>query len=154
MTQQFDQGPYLAAALLCERLLVEKDEVASAIRIIDRINRTAVGASPPERMEPFDYEVTLVVILKAGWAHGSHPLRITLVTPQGESRGILNQTVFFEGDEDRGVNVVGRIVIRLEMEGIYWFEVRLGENDGKLLTRIPLRVIYSRMVTQPRGGGK
>jgi hypothetical protein len=150
---QFDKGPYLSAALLCEKLLIEKDGVTSAIRIIDRVTRTAVGANPPEQMDPFDYYLTLVVTLKAGWAHGSYPLRIALMSPQKGSRDILKQTVFFEGGEDRGVNVVGQMGIKLEVEGIYWFEVFLGEKSAeKLLTRIPLRVIYLRTFTPPPRG--
>jgi hypothetical protein len=150
---QFDQGPYLSAALLCEKLLIDNDGVASAIRIIDRVTRTAVGASPPEQMEPFDYHLTFVVTLKAGWAHGSYPLRIALVSPQAGSRDILKQTVFFEGGEDRGVNVVGQMTVRFEAEGIYWFELFLGEKkEEKLLTRIPLRVIYLRTFTPPPRG--
>ena len=93
----FDKGPYLSAALLCEKLLIEKDGVASAIRIVDRVTRTAVGVSPPEQMEPFDHVLTLVVTLKAGWAQGSYPMRVALICPQGSSRDILKQTVFFEG---------------------------------------------------------
>ena len=30
-------GPYLAAAFLCEKVLQEKDEAVSIIRIIDRV---------------------------------------------------------------------------------------------------------------------
>ena len=41
----FDQGPYLSAALLCEKVLEEKDGVKSAIRIIDRVTRTVTGPS-------------------------------------------------------------------------------------------------------------
>lgn len=150
----FDQGPYLSAALLCEKLLIERDGVSSAIRIIDRVTHTAVGVSPPEQMEPFDYKLTLVVTLKAGWAHGSRPLRVTLVDPGKEgTRDVLKQTVFFEGGEDRGVSVVSQMVVKFKVEGIYWFEIFLGEKEGeKLLTRIPLRVIYLRTFTPPPHG--
>lgn len=149
----FDKGPYLSAALLCEKLLIEKDGVTSAIRIIDRVTHTAVGVSPPEEMEPFNYVLTLVVTLKAGWAQGSYPMRIALVSPQGSSRDILKQTVFFEGGEDRGNSVVGQMAVRFDVEGIYWFEVLLGEQKSeRLLTRIPLRVIYLRTFTPPPRG--
>ena len=149
----FDKGPYLSAALLCEKLLMEKDGVASAIRIVDRVTHTAVGVSPPEQMEPFDYVLTLVVTLKAGWAQGSYPMRIALVSPARGSRNILKQTVFFEGGEDRGNSVVAQMAVRFEVEGIYWFEVFLGEQTAeRLLTRIPLRVIYLRTFTPPPRG--
>ena len=149
----FDKGPYLSAALLCEKLLIERDGVASVIRIIDRVTHTAVGVSPPEQMEPFNYALTLVVTLKAGWAQGSYPMRIALVSPERGGRDILKQTVFFEGGEDRGNSVVGQIAVRFDIEGIYWFEVFLGEQKSeRLLTRIPLRVIYLRTFTPPPRG--
>ena len=148
-----DKGPYLSAALLCEKLLIEKDGVTSAIRIIDRVTRTVVGVNPPEQMEPFDYVLTLVVTLKAGWVHGAYPVRIALVSPQGESRDILKQTVFFEGGEDKGNSIVGQMAVRFEVEGIYWFEVFFGEQETeRLLTKIPLRVIYLRTFTPPPRG--
>ncbi len=143
-----DQGPFLCAALLCEKLLLEQDGVSSAIRVIDRVTRTAAGPRPPEEMESFEYEVTLVVILKAGWTHGSHPLRIEMIRPPGETQVILQQTVFFDGGEDRGVNVVSRMRLQLSQEGLYWFEVFLG---SRMLTKIPMRVVYQRVFTPQRG---
>lgn len=147
--QPTEQGPYLTAALLCERVLVEQDGVKSAIRIIDRVIRTAMGPNPPERMEPFDYQVFLMITLKSGWARGSYPLRVCVVRPpESESRTVLQQTVLFEGEEDRGVELIGGMTIRFELEGIYWFEVLLAE---RLLTRIPLRVVYVRKFTPTTG---
>ena len=147
-TSPSNQGPFLCAALLCERLLLEQDGVSSAIRIIDRVTRTVMGSNPPEEMEPFEYEVTLVIILKAGWTHGSHPLRLDMVKPPGETQVLLQQTVFFEGGEDRGVSVVSRMRLRLSHEGLHWFEVFL---EGRLLTKIPMRVVYQRLFTPQRG---
>lgn len=40
-------GPYLQAALLCERVMEEKDGVLSVIRIIDRLIHTALGPAGP-----------------------------------------------------------------------------------------------------------
>jgi len=148
----FEEGPYLSAAFLCEKVLEERDGVKSAIRIIDRVTRTVVGPSPPDTMEPFDYDATLLVRLKSGWARGSYPLRIRLVKPSGASPPPLQQTVYFEGEEDRGIDVVVNMRIKFEITGIYWIEVYLGEVR---LTRIPLRVIYMPQVRQmygPSGG--
>ena len=115
----FKQGPYLAAAFLCERVLVEQDGVLSAIRVVDRVTRTIVGPSPPDKMEPFDYEITLLVTLKKGHVEGSHLLNIALVSPPGDTRSLLQQTILFDGQEDRGVNVISRMAMRLEVEGLY-----------------------------------
>jgi|SRR3990172_5065939 len=147
----FEQGPYLSAALLCEKVLIEQDGVKSAIRIIDRVTRTAVGPSPPEEMAPFEHEIALFVRLKSGWARGSYPLRIRFVKPDSESLlPPFQSTIPLEGEEDRGADVVVNMKLRLDMPGIYWFHVELGDIR---LTQVPLRVIYIRQVTQTHGGG-
>lgn len=144
----FEHGPYLLAAFLCEKVLEERDGVKSAIRIIDRVTRTAIGPSPPETMEPFDYDTTLLIKLKSGWARGPFALQVRLAKPSGESAAPLQQTVYFEGEEDRGIDVVVNMRIKFEMTGIYWFQVYLREV---CLTQIPLRVIYMPQVRQIRG---
>lgn len=146
----FNRGPYLSAAVLCEKVLEEKDGVKSAIRIIDRVIHTVVGPKPPETMEPFDYEVTLFVRLKSGDQRGPLPLRITLVKPSGENPPSLEQTVVFEGEEDRGVDVVGKMRIKFDVPGIYWFQIYLKDV---FLTKIPLRVIYVPQIRQTQGPG-
>ena len=144
----FKDGPYLSAAFLCEKVLEERDGVKSAIRIIDRVTHTVIAPSPPETMEPFDYDATLLIKLKSGWARGPLPLEVRLVKPSGESPPSLQQTVHFEGEEDRGVDVVVNMRIKFEMTGIYWIQVYLHDV---CLTQIPLRVIYMPQVRQIRG---
>lgn len=147
-TIPFEDGPYLSAAILCEKVLVEQDGVKSAIRIIDRVTHTVVSPTPPARMEPFDYEVTLLIKIKSGWARGAFPLRVILVKPSGESPAPLQQTIYFEGEEDRGVDVIANMRIKFDLTGIYWFEIYL--KDVRL-TRIPFRVIYMPQVRQIHG---
>ncbi len=53
---------------------------------------------------------------------------------------IPSVTVQLEG-EDRGANIVMEIHTKFELEGLYWFSVFF---DDELLTRMPLRVLYSR----------
>lgn len=153
MTTQgtFDRGPFLLAAILCEKVLEEKDGVKSAIRIIDRVTRTVVGPNPPSEMEHFDYEATLLLRLKSGWARGVHSLGIRLVKPSGESPAPMIQSVLFEGDEDRGVDVVAKLGIRFDQSGIYWFQISL--NDVRL-TQVPLRVVYMPETRQIGGQGE
>ena len=147
-TAEREQGPFLSAALICEKVLDEKDGVKSAIRIIDRITRTAIGPSPPEEMEPFNWEGALLIRLKSGWARGSYRLTIRLVKPSGESPTPMHHTVFFEGEEDRGVDIVANLRIRFDQIGIYWFKVYL---EDSLLTQIPLRIVYIPQVKQIPG---
>jgi hypothetical protein len=46
------EGPYLAAAVFCEKVLQEKDSVYTLVRIVDRLIMHATGVNPPEKM-PF-----------------------------------------------------------------------------------------------------
>ena len=137
----FHDGPHLQAAFLCERVLVERDGVKSVIRIIDRVTHTVVSPDPPQEMEPFDYRLWLFLSFKSGSARGSHDLKVRLVRPSGESPAPFTQTILFEGDDERGNDVIADLNIRLTDTGLYWFDVRL--NDVRV-TRIPLRVVYMR----------
>lgn len=140
----FDRGPYLSAAFLCEKVLVERDEVKSAIRIFDRTTHAAAGPTPPQQMEPFDYEFALFLRFKSGEARGPMQLRVTLIRPSGESPTPTVQQIYFEGEEDRGVDIVGRMRVRVTMPGVHWFIIHL---DDEIVTRVPWRVIYSPVIT-------
>ncbi|MBA7596043.1 hypothetical protein ES703_07023 [subsurface metagenome] len=144
----FERGPYLLAAFICEKVLEEKDGVKSAIRIIDRVTRTVVDPSPPEKMEPFDHELTLLIKLKSGNARGVYPIQVRLVKPSGESPTPFAQNVLFEGEEDRGVDIVMNMKVRFDQTGIYWFHIYLGDVR---LTQIPFRVNYVPQVRQVPG---
>lgn len=150
--QRFEEGPYLSAAILCEKVLVEQDGVKSVVRIIDRVIRQAIGPNPPQEMEPFDYEATLLIRFKSGRARGTYPLEIQLIKPSSESAMPLKQTILFEGEEDRGMDIVANMKIKFDLAGIYWFNIVL--NDV-CLTRIPFRVVYLpqvRRMSAPSGG--
>ena len=144
----FERGPFLLCALTCEKVLEEKDGVKSAIRMVDRITRTAVGPSPPREVEPFEHDLTLLIKLKSGSARGAHDLEVRLVKPSGESPPPLMQTVYFEGEEDRGIDIVANMRIKFDLTGVYWFHVYL---DGVRLTQIPVRIIYMPQIRQIRG---
>lgn len=148
--QQFERGPYLSAALLCEKVLVEQDGVKSAIRIVDRVTRTAVGPNPPLEMEPFEYDLKLLIKFKSGWARGVHTVKIQTAKPSGELTPEIINSVLFEGEEDRGVDIMMDVRFRLDQTGIYWIHIYL--NDARV-TQIPLRVIYIPQIRQVRGRG-
>jgi len=140
-------GPYLTAALICERVLIEKDDVLSPIRIIDRlINQTltiiAGGAPTPPEPEPDPVTLTLFISLKSGKARGTHQVKIALEQPSGIKSRPQELPVLFEG-EDKGANLILPFRIKPDPEGLYWFHILL---DDELLTRIPLRVIHQRSI--------
>lgn len=135
----FERGPFLSAAFLCEKVLVEQDGVKSAIRIIDRVTHQVAGLNPPQQMQPFTYQMTLFLRFKSGEARGPHSLRITLIKPSGESPAPTQRVIHFEGEDDRGNDIIGNMNLSLDMPGLYWFEVHL---DDERITKVPFRVIY------------
>ncbi len=137
----FEQGPYLKTALFCEHVLREADGVSSLIRIIDRIIHTRTGPDAPTEMPPVSYNLKVFISLASGEARGSHEIKIELEEPSGLRKPLTTGTMLFEG-EDKGVNLIMNMALTFEYQGLYWFHVYL--DDG-LLTKMPLRLIYSRV---------
>ena len=141
----FERGPYLSAAFLCEKVLVEQNDIKSAIRIFDRTTHTVGAPDPPQEMEPFEYEFILFIRFKSGDVRGPRQLRVTLIRPSGESPTPMSQQIYFEGEEDRGVDIVANMRIRVMMPGVHWFVIEL---EGAAVTKVPWRVIYSPVITR------
>ena len=87
-------------------------------------------------------EASLLVRFKSGAARGAHQLRVLIEKPSGESSSIINQAILFEGEDDRGADIVGGLT--LDMTGLYWFDIHLNEVR---ITRVPLRIVYLPRVT-------
>jgi len=135
-------GPYLAAALFCERVIEEKDGVLSIVRVIDRIIHSASGADTPEVMPPLSYGLTALICLKSGKASGAVQVRVDMESPSGLVKSGPSMTALMEGGEgDRGQNLIMKMQMMFEEPGLYWFNVRV---EDKIVTRMPLRVVYMR----------
>jgi len=145
----FERGPYLAAAVLCERVLTEQDGVNSLIRIVDRITQTATGAEPPFDLPPFEYTLWAFISFKSGTARGTKELSIRIQKPSGDSPPVQTLSVNFEGEDDRGANLVIQLQLQIDVVGVWWFDVNL---DGIHVTRLPLRIIYMRQPQATRPG--
>lgn len=144
-TYPFETGPYLSAALICEKVLIEADGVKSAIRIVDRVTRQAFGPNPPEEMAPWDYDIYMFLRFKSGRARGPMTLEIQPEKPSGEYVPSQKMTIIFEGEDDRGIDSIGQVRLKVDQVGIYWFNVIL---KGVRITRIPLRIIYVPQITR------
>ncbi len=135
-------GPYLTAALICERILQEKDDVTSVIRIVDRLVVMANANNSPETMPTTTVNnLNLLISLKSGKARGRHTVKVRIEMPSGLKLPDQLLPVLFEG-EDRGANLIINLNMVVDQEGVYWFNVLLEEQ---LLTRIPLRILYQRI---------
>jgi len=142
----FELGPYLKAAIFCEKVLREADGVMSFIRAVDRVTVTATGPDAPDTMPKMPYSITAVISLTSGQSRGRHEVKIEPEEPSGLKKKPFLATVQMEG-EDRGANVVLNMQYTFEMEGLYWFYVYL---DDTLLTKMPFRVMYARVSTGPQ----
>jgi hypothetical protein len=141
-------GPHLQAALICERVLQEHDGTISAIRIIDRLTHFVQGPNVPEALPSFQQQIAFLIALKSGAARGRHTVRLDVEKPSGEQAPLASFPVHFEGEE-RGVNLVLNTMFAPDQEGLYWFDVWLGQEER--LTRMPLSVRYQPGPT-PLGG--
>lgn len=130
-------GPYLAAAFFCEKVLRETDGVVSFIRAVDRWTVTG----PTETMPTTLIQNTLVVIMKSGIHRGASQITVTPSTPTGKIMPAITVSASFEGDDDRGIQLIAPMAFPVEETGVYWFELTI---DGRSFTQLPLRVIYLR----------
>ncbi len=88
----------------------------------------------------------MVLALKPDKARGRHEIRVIPEQPSGETQKPMELSMNMEG-EDRGQNIVFDVAFTFTMEGLYWFNVYF---DGSLLTKMPFRVKYQRLVTGGR----
>lgn len=138
----FENGPYLIVAAFCELVIEDKSGVLSLIRIVDRLTVSSQGPEAPDDMPPTTLNWSLVLSMKSGKMHGSHPVKIEPELPTGERLDPIIVPAHFEGG-NRGINIVSKINMKLEEPGIYWFRVYI---DNKFLTQIPIEVIYAKLV--------
>ena len=149
-TVPFHDGPHLLCAVLCEKVLQEVDGVKTAVRMIDRIRHSVVQAEGAStEMAPFEFQMFLLIRFKSGSARGSMELQLRIQKPSGESTVPPPMNINLEGDDDRGVDIVAPMNIRLEFTGLYWFDLEL---NGIRITRMPLRVFYN-PIRLPEGPG-
>lgn len=133
-------GPYIQVAAFAERVLEERGEVLSLIRVIDSINVQAHGANAPDELPATDQiNVSLVLMLKSGDARGRHPLTIEIETPVGHTLPAQTIDATFDGGV-RGVQLVLAFLLDA-VEGTFWFHVKIHD---RVVTRMPLTVTYQR----------
>jgi hypothetical protein len=133
-------GPHLQAAFLCEKVLVERDGIASFIRVTDRFMRPKKGALP-FGTQVMPIQVMLVVIFKAGGLPtGTYKVRIRVNRPDPNAPPLMqiDHEVFSESGPDRGFAVITPLFMNLDDEGLYWIDVSFVDQK---VTRIPFRVV-------------
>lgn len=145
----FETGPYLAAAFLCERVLMEQDGVPSFIRVVDVFTRPVVTENPSDPLPPEVVVCTLAVTFKPGDARGSFDVALRIEKPSGEQQEMGAFNVHFDGGPARGANVFVNLELEMDQEGVWWIDV-LGGPQQRLMTRIPAELRYQRLRANPQ----
>jgi hypothetical protein len=143
-------GPFVQTAALCERVLEEKDNVLSLIRVIDGWTSWAQGPDAPSEMPPFVLNGTYLLCLKAGAARGRFRYRFELEMPTGQTQALTEMDANFQGGVS-GVNLRVNLQIQIVHVGKHWINVVCTypesmepDTDPQLISRTPLSVNYMR----------
>ena len=132
--------PLVAAACACDKVLVERDNTATLIRIVDTYTfPTPTTAIPPSSRPAVSF--TLFISLKSGDLTGQHEVGLLLRQPNGKSPPAQRWPVVLNGGE-HGVNLTVDFTLAGEPGampemGLYWFDVLWGTD---VLTSIPVRL--------------
>ncbi len=154
MTDYSHLGPFVQTAALCERVLEEKDNVLSLIRVIDGWTSWAQGPEAPSEMPPFILNGTYLLSLKAGAALGRFRYRFDLEMPSGQTQALTEMDANFQGGVS-GVNLRVNLQIQIVLEGTHWINVvrtypqpvqpeQGPDLASNLVSRTPLSVQYMR----------
>ena len=132
--------PIVTAAVICERVLTEKDDVVSAIRIFDRLFYVPL----PPGIDPGLGRIQFVflVMLKRGDAPSRrHDITVVVESPSGKEARAMGEpaiSIEFPGeDPDAGVNLQVGVALLPAEEGLHWVEMSI---DGHLSSRTPFRL--------------
>jgi hypothetical protein len=128
--------PYVTAALLCEKVLQEKDDSLTLMRIADRVQYRLEGSGLPEGSKPI-INIQGLVSLKSGLVTGEHVIKIIMERPNGDRKDVASFPVNFLG-KDQGQNMILNMGLGVDQDGLYWFDVVF---DEEVLTRVPLMVM-------------
>lgn len=143
MSAYLSLGPYVQAALLCERVVQENGGRVTIVRLLDRVLVRAGKAPDSGQISPTIVSCHAVVILKTGSRPGDYKLRILLTSPSKKPLREFSTDINLPAEEDQGVNIVMPIQFSATEEGVYWFEVRLN-NEEVPLTKTSLRLVHVR----------
>ncbi len=131
-------GPYVHAALFCDRVLLDADGSLSAIRIVDRVN---VPAEPSES-NPARVSLFLLVSMRFGDAR-PRKIQVEAEDPAGE-RTVVAEAAPVPGAA--GVNIYGQLQMGLNRTGDHWFRVL---SDGVEVNRTLLTIAVQPLPEQP-----
>jgi hypothetical protein len=127
------------SAFLCERVLTEKDGVQTYVRVVDSFTARVLPGGKAR------VQASLVVIIKSSEA-GEHKANIRLKAPSDKVAPMGEEMPVALKGAEHGMTLNIMVVLDLEEEGIYTFEILL---DGEQAMRVPLRVRLETLLPEP-----
>jgi hypothetical protein len=129
------------------RILREKDDIHSVIRIVDAVTLNPVeGGFPPG--VTLELPLEFFVMFVQGDTSGELEFGLRLITPSGISESGGSWKAPLGGPpESAHAFITKALRLKWEAEGLYWYELLA---DGVPVTRVPLRVT----IAQPTAGGE
>jgi hypothetical protein len=144
MGQAVADKPYLAAAFFCEKVLEQKDDVLTIVRIVDTFFVTIPDNLPlSPGVKPAIQIAGLLSFKKAslGTEGEKHEARMKLRLPSGRVHSLPAREFNFKPDELSGYNMILNIALGVEEYGLFWLEISV--DDDEVMTRMPFRLLQA-----------
>jgi hypothetical protein len=133
-------GPFVAMAVLCERVEPRADGTVDVFGIVDGVVLTAEDDDPLSLHPAAVLSLNVLLSLKAGALRGEHEVGVQGVYPSSSPGPGVSRRVQFT-DDLPGASFVVPLELAVHEPGTYAFDVCC---DGRLLTKIALQVVYER----------
>jgi hypothetical protein len=138
-----------ATALVCERVLLETDQVASAIRIVD-VFTVAIAPDLPPDAAPLIQTYVLAVMKSVPGHTGEHAMRLRLINTVGESSTLIEDQAKFEakpGQEElpHSISIVAQLNLSVKRFGTCYVCIDI---DGEEIARTPFTVVQKQAETK------
>jgi hypothetical protein len=137
--------PFLLLACICERHILEGDGTLTLFRIIDRF--TVQGQAEEFPLTTLNF--TMVVKFASGAMRGRANVSLSAIDPDKQPMQSFTFPILFEGEDERGTQLLGQFALQVKQEGLYWIKVLVEQEE---YTRIPFRVVYQRQPTIQMAG--
>lgn len=127
--------PFVAAAFFCERVLHEKDNVLSVVRIVDTYYVDADAKTPPNVVPVVP--LTALVMVKSGSVRGESQITARIRFPSGHFVDSPAKWPILLNGGEHGANLVLAIPISTRELGVYWLDIFWNDTP---LTSAPVRL--------------
>ncbi|SRR6266851_4893731 len=135
------QKLFVAAALVCEKVLQEKDDVPSIIRIVDTFTVTVPPDLPADAKSGI--QITGFLAFKKASLSTEpekHHVAIRVRSPSGKEGPLQRVDLLLKAEPFAGTNVTLNMSHPIGEFGLFWIDVFL-DDEEEPITQIPFRLL-------------